>query len=328
MADPARPMDRRQPPDAPPLVTRVANDNTAAPSRAVTPVRTQTRSSTFLRFIGGLATLMFSIAVLTAVVIGWLDRDESYLTPKEGLGYWLGIAGSAAMLLLLIYSLSKRMRSRSVLWKVAFWFRAHMVLGLIGPTLILFHANFSLGALNSNVALLVMLIVVGSGIVGRFLHRKINSDLHGHKTQIRRLLADAHDLNEGLGDGSPLADTVTVELNAFTTRVIALPQGALTSLWSLAVVRYRIRMLRRYLLAEVHRGVSAASIRYDWSRRERGRRAARLTALVNTYVAAARKVAAYTFYERLFALWHTFHFPLFVLLAMAAVIHIVAVHLY
>jgi hypothetical protein len=55
---------------------------------------------------------------------------------------------------------------------VAFWFRAHIVLGVIGPVLILLHTNFSLGSVNSNMALLEMLIVAASGVGGRYLYGK------------------------------------------------------------------------------------------------------------------------------------------------------------
>jgi hypothetical protein len=82
------------------------------------------------------------------------------------------------------------------------------------------------------------------------------------------------------------------------------------------------------MLSEARRGVRAESERLGWSARERRRRSATLAALVNGYAAAARKVAALAFYERMFALWHTFHLPLFLLLVMAATIHVVAVHLY
>ncbi len=46
------------------------------------------------------------------------------------------------------------------------------------------------------------------------------------------------------------------------------------------------------------------------------------------HLAAVRKAAAFAFYERLFALWHVLHLPLFILLILAAIIHVVAVHFY
>jgi hypothetical protein len=275
-----------------------------------------------------LVALLFSATLLVAVVVGWLNRDEGYLTPKEGAGYWLGIAGSLAMLLLLMYSLAKRTRSQSLAWRVTLWFPAHVVLGLVGPILILFHSNFTLGALNSNIALFVMLIVVGSGIVGRFLLRKINRELYSRKARIETIVADAHALTERLGYRLPLGDAIFTELDAFTAQVVAPRRGALTSFWSMAVMGHRLRILRRRLLVEVRRLARAESDRVGGSRRERRQRMASLMEFVDGYAGEASRVMALAFYERLFALWHAFHLPLFLLLVAAAVIHVVAVHLY
>ena len=46
------------------------------------------------------------------------------------------------------------------------------------------------------------------------------------------------------------------------------------------------------------------------------------------YLAAIRKAAAFAVYERMFALWHVLHMPMFFLLVFAAVVHVIAVHLY
>ena len=43
---------------------------------------------------------------------------------------------------------------------------------------------------------------------------------------------------------------------------------------------------------------------------------------------AARRVAQFTLFERMFALWHILHFPLFLMMVLTAVVHVVAVHMY
>ena len=45
-------------------------------------------------------------------------------------------------------------------------------------------------------------------------------------------------------------------------------------------------------------------------------------------LAAARRVAEFSSCERLFALWHLLHLPLFGMLFVAAVVHVVAVNVY
>ena len=65
-----------------------------------------------------------------------------------------------------------------------------------------------------------------------------------------------------------------------------------------------------------------------WSWRVRRKRVRDVRKLLRQYFAAVNKAAAFAFYERLFALWHVLHMPLFILLVLAAIVHVVAVHLY
>ena len=64
-----------------------------------------------------------------------------------------------------------------------------MVFGVLGPTLILFHSNFSFGSTNSTVASLAMASVVLSGLIGRYLYARVHNGLYGQKAAVRELLA-------------------------------------------------------------------------------------------------------------------------------------------
>ena len=45
-------------------------------------------------------------------------------------------------------------------------------------------------------------------------------------------------------------------------------------------------------------------------------------------LAATRRVASFEGFERLFSLWHALHIPLIFMMIIAAVIHVIAVHVY
>ena len=96
--------------------------------------------------------VVFAIAAV-ALVWGWRVRDELYMTPQSGFGYGLGVVGTALMVLLLLYSVRKRLRFMRAWGPIRYWFGIHMALGVVGPLAILFHAGFQLGSLNSAVAL-------------------------------------------------------------------------------------------------------------------------------------------------------------------------------
>lgn len=272
--------------------------------------------------------LAFATAVVIVLWIGWLNREDSGLTPESGAGYWLGIAGSSLMVLLLLYPLRKRMKFLRFLGTTVFWFRAHMVLGIIGPLLILLHANFRLGSVNSNVALAAMLVVSVSGIAGRYLYSKIHLGLYGRKAVVREILADADASRELIAAGLPVADHIVSQLNAFSHLGTTTPRSALAGLLRLPVIGWRARSVRRRLIAAARRVIEVEGKRLGWSRKVRKRQLANVSDLVTLHVAAVRKAAVFALYERLFRLWHIFHLPLFYLLLIAAIIHIFAAHFF
>jgi hypothetical protein len=275
-----------------------------------------------------IAPMTFGAALVGALLIGWLNRDQDYLTPESGLGYWLGIAGASLMLMLLLYPLRKRVAGLRATGSVAFWFRLHMVLGLVGPMLILFHSNFTFGALNSNVAMVAMLIVSTSGIFGRYLYGKIHLGLYGRKAEVRDILADIEIMTHALGDGLPVGDRIVEQLNTFAKQAAGVPRSFLGTFCALPALGILARVIRHQLLRDVRSTIAAEARRHGWSRRTREQRIGAIAQLVTLHLAAVRKAAAFAFYERLFRLWHVLHLPLFFILIMAAVIHVVAAHLF
>ena len=139
----------------------------------------------------GLWTTGFYMVIMMIVYIGWKYRGNVYITPEEGLGYVLGITGGSMMLLLLMYPLRKHLRWTRSLGAVRHWFRAHMLMGILGPVCILYHCNFQLGSMNGNVALFSMLLVAASGLVGRYFYTKIHYGLYGKKADLDHLSSDA-----------------------------------------------------------------------------------------------------------------------------------------
>jgi hypothetical protein len=308
---------------------RRSNDNWTAVAASRPRTRTeadfaQYRADSWAKII----RLVFSITIVVVLCIGWLDRNDSSLTPKSGVGYWLGIAGSLLMLLLLVYPLRKRMRSLRLIGTVAFWFRAHMILGVFGSVLTLWHSNFRLGSINSNVALVAMLVVATSGIFGRYLYGKIHHGLYGRRAVVREILADAEAIKGHISANLPVAHRTIAQLNAFARLGTVAPKGVLAGLIFWPAISWRGRLVRMRLIADARRVIGLEGKRFGQSRRIQRRRLAVVADLVSLHVAAVKKAAAFAFYERLFSLWHFLHVPLFLLLVIAAIIHVFAAHFF
>ncbi len=267
-------------------------------------------------------------ALVLVLYLGWSLPTERYITPTRGLGYALGIIGGSLMLVLLLYSARKHFSWLRFLGPTPSWFRFHMVLGIVGPLCILFHANFRTGAANSNVALFSMLTVAGSGFIGRYLYAHIHQGLYGHKLELGELQAGAAGLRELAGSVSFLPDLVA-RLEAAEQRLLrAGPRASLLGVLKPLVVAAATLRARWQLHGYIRRGLrqSARNSPVVAAEARRLRRAAR--AYVDKRLAATRRVAEFEGYERLFSLWHTLHIPLIFMLIIAAVVHVIAVNVY
>ena len=275
----------------------------------------------------GFARLGFLIAA-SLVYAGWISRAVNPTTAGEGLGYALGIAGGVPMLLLLLYSLRKRFRFMRRLGATRYWFRIHMMLGVIGPVLILYHCNFKVGSLNSKVALYCTLLVAGSGVVGRYLYARIHHGLYGRKATLTELIKQLTGASSQLSSGRGFTDEIRDELVTLSQDVITPAATVWASVTRPVIFGLRTRWLyhrmswtlRKKLIAR-----SAVSPAVE-EHRERLTRASRTFLRQN--LRQIRKVAQFDACEHLFSWWHIIHVPFFLMMVFSAVVHVLAVHLY
>ena len=272
--------------------------------------------------------LRLYILLALAILAGYLLRDISFITPESGLGYWLGIIGASMMLALLLYPLRKRLRFLHFMGPTRHWFRMHMAFGLVGPLLILYHCNFQLGSVNSKVALYCMLLVAGSGIIGRHFYARIHRGLYGRKTSLRDLqqdLAASNEMSQGLATLMPeLAarlDTMAEELQGCrVTQTLGIRRSLR---WTFT---HHFTHLSLWLTARrelKHAALNSSVVQGNYPRLIRS-----ASKFIRDYMAIVGRVAQFSFYERLFSLWHVLHLPIFLLMVLSALFHVLAVHMY
>jgi len=272
--------------------------------------------------------LLFFLAVGAAVFAGWRISDEEHAAADPGVQYALGIVGFVLLLLLLLYPLRKRVRLMHGWGAMKHWFRAHMILGVLVPAVIAFHSNFRSESLNSTVALAAMLLVVASGFVGRFLYSKIHYGLYGRRMTLAEL---KEGIEHNLSDSTLVlayAPEVQRRLLAFDAAMLAPCSNVLQGWWRFSTIGLRARWMRVQLLRGVERAIRTAAPSEGWSATESRRRRQHARGYISAHLTTAQQVARFSLYERLFALWHLLHTPLFVMLLITVVVHILAVHLY
>lgn len=261
------------------------------------------------------------------VWIGWLGRDQRNINAEYGLGYALGITGGVLMLILLLYSVRKRVRWLARLGETRHWFRIHMILGIVGPVLILYHCNFELGDLNSKVALYCTLLVAGSGVIGRYLYAGIHHGLYGSKTQLQDFARELHNSVTG-GSVSALIGPIRSQLVELDRQVLAPPETVAASFVLYLRLAWQTRRTQRALLAGARRELLRKSMTSPVVDLHAERLGETIQRYLAGHLAQVRQVARFNAFERLFALWHVVHIPFFIMMIVSAVFHVFAVHLY
>ncbi len=232
------------------------------------------------------------------------------------------------MLALLLYPLRKRIQALRIIGSVRPWFRIHMLLGVIGPALILLHSNFSMGSLNSTIALICMLVVAGSGFIGRFLYSRIHRGLYGRKAHVREFLNDAGIFKASLLADDPGNSRFLETLQEYEDHRLLDKPGLVLGIWRALTAGFAGRRVRKLVLKNMRLLIDRRSVQEGWSKAASRAHLATYRRHLGSYIQAVTRAEAFTLYERLFSLWHMLHLPLFIILVLAALVHVFAVHLY
>jgi hypothetical protein len=267
------------------------------------------------------------VAVLLAAG-AWLAGRMKLYTPGSDPGYYMGLAGSVMMLLLLLYPLRKRIGFLRRAGDLRYWFRLHMFLGVAGPVLVMFHSTLHVGSLNAAVAFYSMVLVAGSGVAGRFIYTKIHHGLYGRKATLQERQERLGLTSGAVKSKFHFAPDIEAKLTALEAYATDRGRSEMLGARRFVATALRAFVLRRRMLRRVRRLLVAAAPARGWSREEVAVRQGVARQRLDEYLDAVTEVAQFGVYERLFSLWHVLHVPLVYMLVICAIVHVVAVHMY
>lgn len=272
------------------------------------------------------AWVVLLLVVLTAAV--WQVSRLGLYSAKSGIGYWMGMAGGAMMLMLFAYPLRKRSATLARLGTTRLWFIVHMTLGVLGPVMVLAHSSFRVGSVNAGVALTSMLIVAGSGVVGRFIYLRTHRGLGGE-------LQSFESLRSALGLSGNAARSALRFVPAAQQRLQALQAHAArpSAAWGehlrhLLVLPWLLRRERRAIELATADTLRKLARDEAWHADTLRRRLHRSRRLIREFTTSVQRIAQLAAYTRLFSLWHVLHVPFVFLMVICALLHVVAVHAY
>jgi thioredoxin reductase/NAD-dependent dihydropyrimidine dehydrogenase PreA subunit len=101
---------------------------------------------------------------------------HDYLKPGGTWGHGIGIVATLVMMSNFLYILRKNVRFLKGQNSIRNWLKFHMFVGFMSPVVILFHAAFQSQNLIATICYYSLLMVVGTGIVGRYFYGLVPRD--------------------------------------------------------------------------------------------------------------------------------------------------------
>lgn len=191
------------------------------------------------------------------------------------------------------------------------WLQAHIATGLVGPALILWHADWSFSGFAGLVTYLALAVTV-SGIFGRYIYRLIPRTAQGDEESAEKLENQlgilAEEMRSALGDRPEMLAEITA-LQTISPRGKGIP-----ALWDAAIDYYRTRARLRRKLSEIGARSTPAHRHLEEVAFQR--------------LALERKRVALSTSKNLLSNWRRLHKPLTLTLFYAIGVHVVTILYY
>jgi len=234
------------------------------------------------------------------------------LKPSGWIGHGLGIVGGVMLLLMYLYPLRKRWKWLAKKGKTKHWLDYHILLGFAGPALITFHSTFKFQGI-AGLAYWMMMAVVASGVVGRYLYGKIPRKLDQVEMSLDEMAQVCAEL-------TGLIETQNLVPMEDLRPLVALPP--IEQVQSMPLMRALAEIVwldlrRPWLLAKL-RWAAGAHVANSTELKQ-------VLAIVRKQAALSKDALFLSRMRQLFHLWHIIHRPFSYSLAILATLHVVVV---
>lgn len=141
------------------------------------------------------------IALVTAFLITVLYRllaPNVIPASSSALGYGLGIIGFVFMLgAEVLHTWRKAQKGAVKLGKIKTWLQAHIIIGLVGPYLVLLHSAWGLNGV-AGAAMLLTFLMVASGFLCNYIYPSLPRNVEGAELSLPEIEAQIAEANARL----------------------------------------------------------------------------------------------------------------------------------
>ncbi len=239
-------------------------------------------------------------------------HHESYRNLKPGgfRGHGFGVIGSTMLVLLLAYSVRKRMGLLRNTGNMGHWLNIHIYMGISGPLLIILHSSLKLNGLVS-VSFWAMIAVALSGVLGRYIYGHIPRTVDGNELSISDVKSQLEDLSLKIQTSYRIDDRVQAEIDQLVrgdrTSDAGMISALSTLLFSGSTKRKKIKRIRKSL-----------RITKSISKQEQKT----LLSLIKQKFVLERRIYFWNAIHEMFHYWHVIHKPFAIIMYVIMLVHV------
>ena len=240
----------------------------------------------------------------------FFNSQHTLLKPSGDWGHGFGIIGTLMMILgVSIYMIRKRVKWFFNFGFLKHWLELHIFLCTVGPMLVLYHTAFKFGGIVS-VSFWSMVLVVLSGVVGRFIYVQIPRTIQGQEMGINAM----NDLRENLASKVNKAiDFDGKTLDEF--KVITSPEryrefSIIKALLFIPNDYFKIRSILRKIKKDLKLAGLPKIVRKE---------------IINSAkieIVLTRRIGLLRTFHKLFRYWHIAHLPFAITMFVIMLVHV------
>ncbi len=236
---------------------------------------------------------------------------HNILKPSGSWGHGFGIIGSLMMMLgVSTYMIRKRTRRLFSFGYLKYWLELHIFLCTMGPILVLYHTSFKFGGIVS-VSFWSMVLVVLSGVVGRFIYIQIPRTIQGQEIDISELMKMRNELSEKLS-----AEIIFDKLLIDDFTKISSPERYKSINLLNAIIFFfkdaiQLRKFKRKIITHL-RKAGISKYRYK-----------EIKKLIEAEMILSRRIGLLRTMQKFFHYWHIAHLPFAIIMFIIMIVHII-----
>ncbi|MFN3872039.1 MAG: hypothetical protein ACK4R9_03470 [Ignavibacterium sp.] len=247
----------------------------------------------------------------TSIEERFFHPQHNLIKPSGSLGHGFGIIGSLMMILgVSIYMIRKRSRSLFNFGYLKHWLELHIFLCTVGPILVLYHTAFKFGGIVS-VSFWSMVLVVMSGIVGRFIYIQIPRTIQGRELDINELMKIRNEMSDRLSSEIIFDKSLMDEFSILTSPERYKDFNLINSISFFIKDAVRIRKFKRRLISHM-RKAGISKFRFKELKR-----------LVEAEIILTRRIGLLRTMQKFFRYWHIAHLPFAIIMFIIMIVHII-----